>query len=137
VVPAWHWPLTVRYVGGVVLDDDDVGLAYVLVRIAVAYLQRVNGAVPPDAVALRDQLATFAARKSSGQVNSAHETAKPAGAGAMAISVQQAAAQLVLTEQRVRSLCRSGALVAVQSAAGRWQIDADSATALAARRRGT
>lgn len=126
-----------RYVGGVVLDDDDVGLAYVLVRIAVAYLQRVNGTVPPDAVALRDQLATFAARKPSGQVNGAHETAKPAETAPVAISVQEAAAQLVLTEQRVRSLCRSGALVAVQSAAGRWQIDGASAAALAERRKGT
>jgi len=128
----------VRYVGGVVLEGDDVALAYVLVRIAVAYLQRVNGAVAPDALVLRDQLAVFA-RKPSGQVSGERETAKPADAAAVAIlvaqmTVREAAALLVLTEQRVRSLCRSGALVAVKSAAGHWQIDGASAAALARRK---
>jgi hypothetical protein len=131
----------VRYVGGVVLEDDDVALAHVLVRIAVAYLQRVNGAAPPDALALRDQLAAFA-RNPSEQVSGQRETAKPAEAAEVEISlaqmtVKETAARLVLSEQRVRSLCRSGALVAAQSAAGRWQIDGASAAALAARRKGT
>jgi len=124
----------VRYVDGVVLEGDDIALAHVLIRIAVAYRNRVNGAVTPAELALRDRLAVFA-RTPSGQVSGERETAKPAEAPPVAISVPEAAALLVLTEQRVRSLARSGALIAVKSAAGHWQIDADSAAALAARRK--
>lgn len=129
-----------RYVGGVVLEGGDVALAHVLVRIAVAHLQRVNGTAPPDALALRDQLAAFA-RKPSALADGRCEPAKPAGAALVSVSVPQmtvrdAAALLTLTEQRVRALCRSGALVAERSAAGHWQVDADSAQALAGRRKG-
>ena len=129
-------------VDGVLLKDDQLALAAVLVRLGVAYLQRVNGTVPADALQLRDELAGFAARETSAVLVSAEcETAKPAAMVIVAeslpaeMTVQAAAGLLGISPQAVRGLCRSGVLTAIRSVAGHWQICADSAAALAARRR--
>ena len=131
-----------RRIDGVVLDGQDLALAAVLVRLGVAYLQRANGGVPPEALQLRDELAGFAARETSAVLVSAEcETAKPAAMVIVAeslpaeMTVQAAAGLIGISPQAVRGLCRSGVLTAIRSVAGHWQICADSAAALAARRK--
>jgi hypothetical protein len=131
----------VRRVSGVVLEGEDLALAAVLVRIGAAHLQRVNGAVPPAALCLRDQLAAFALETASVLVDDLPETAKPAAAVIVAdsparIGTDAAAAQLQVSTQAVCSMCRRGELLASQSPAGHWQIDPGSVAALAARRKG-
>jgi hypothetical protein len=133
--------VSVRQVGGVLLDGQDVALAAVLARIGVAWLQRTNGTVPAEALFLRDQL-TEAARKlaaqASGQAGSAEAAAAVgvAESGPAEMTTAQAAAVLGISGRAVRSLCRTGALDAVLSRTG-WRIDAGSVTAEAARRKGT
>lgn len=55
--------------------------------------------------------------------------------GSPQITVREASALLGgISEQAVRALCRSRALTSVKTRSG-WEIDADSAAALAARRK--
>jgi hypothetical protein len=131
----------VRYTAGVVLDGEDLALASVLARLGVAYLQRVNGSAPAAAVRLRDQLQAFARETTSVLISDERETAKPAAVVVVGESLPQmmtvraAAGLLGISPQAARGLCRAGDLLATRSPAGAWQIDADSAAALAARRK--
>ena len=131
-----------RRVDGILLESDDVALAAVLVRAGVAYLQRANGSVPHAALRLRDQLAAFAARETAALLASAErESANPAvtltveDSFPQQMTVRTACGLLGLSPQAVRGHCRSGALAAIRSPAGNWQIDAHSAAAMAARRK--
>jgi hypothetical protein len=138
----------VRRVGGILLEGQELGKVAVLVRLGVAYLRAANGTVPPDALKLRDlldDLARETRNRDPAQVSAGsapgRETAKPVTASVVAqsaaqeVSVRDTASLLGVSEQRVRALCRSCELTAVRSPAG-WRIDADSAAALAARRKG-
>lgn len=131
-----------RRVDGVVLDGQDVVVAALLVRIGAAYLLRVNGSVPPGALRLRDELNAFAARETaSAEASAGRESAKAdisptVAESAPKVTVKDAARILGISEQAVTARCRSGALTAVRSAAGHWQINAESAQAVAARRKG-
>jgi hypothetical protein len=133
--------VTVRRVGGVLLDGEDLALAEVLVRLGVAYLRYRDGTVPAAAVRMREQLTGFARETTAAQASAAGESAKPSAAVIVAesapaeMNVQEAAGLLGISPQAVRRLCRTGALVAALSPAGRWDIDPGSAAALAARRR--
>ena len=128
---------------GVLLEGDDIRVAAVLGRLGVAALERANGgAVPAAAVALRDQLAGFAAETAKVVVSDGRAAAKPggvvvlAGSGHAQMTVRAAATLLGVSPQRVRGLCRAGVLLATRDPAGRWAIDANEAAALAARRKG-
>lgn len=129
-----------RYVDGVVLEGQDVALTARLVELGVDRLQRVNGTVPPDALRMRDELAMFARRSSLVQVtgNGAHanvlDPADPAASVPQA-TVAEAAEQTGYSAQHIRRMCASGALAAIRSAAGHWQIDGWSLEKLAAQRR--
>lgn len=126
---------------GVLLDGDDIRLAAVLVRLGVAYLQRVNGTVPAAALALRDQLAAFARETSPPLASAMRETGKPAAAaivadsGAQMMTVRMACELTGLSPQAVRGHCRTGKLLATRTPAG-WQIDPATLASLA-RRKGT
>lgn len=130
-----------RRIDGVLLEGEDIALAAVLARLGVAYLQRVNGSAPPAALQLRDELAAFARRTSPAQVTVTGEPANLPAAVIVAdsapqqMTAAQAAAVLGVTVQHACRLCRSGALVAIRTPAGHWQVDADSAAALAERRK--
>jgi len=133
----------VRYTAGVVLDGEDLVRLARLVRDGVVYRQRTNGGgVQPADLSLRDQLLAFAAETASVQVSEPAKAAKVAASVTVAeslsaeMTVQAAAGLLGISPQAVRGLCRTGDLIATRDAAGRWQIDADSAAALAARRKG-
>lgn len=130
-----------RRVDGVVLDGQDLALAAVLARLGVAWLERRDGTVPPAALRLRDQLAAFARETTSVVVSDDRESRNPSCLPIVAQSVpaemtaHAAAGLLGISPQAVRGMCRSGALIAVRSAAGHWRIDTGSAAVLAARRR--
>jgi hypothetical protein len=130
----------VQYVDGVLLSPEELAIAAVLARLGVAHLERKNGGAPPAAIRLRDQLAAFAARETASvQASATRENTKALTAAGAALSagetrVSAAAAQLGVSLQTVRSMCRRGALVAVRTVHG-WQIDAGSLAEAAQRRK--
>jgi hypothetical protein len=131
----------VRRVDGVLLQGDEIAVAAVLARIAVAYLQRRNGTAPAAARQLAADLTTAARGTASALVST--ERGIDQAPAAVTVTgwpptqtVRAAAAQLGLKERRVRGLCQDGHLIATRSPAGHWQIDAASVAAEAARRKG-
>ena len=134
-----------RRVGGVLLEGREILLADWLVRQAVDYLgRRDGGTLPAGALELRDRLAAFAGRETVAVVVSAgRETGKAAAAVVVEESSPQqmtapaAAALIGVTVQAARGWCRDGTLLATRSPAGHWQVDANSAAGMAARRKGS
>jgi hypothetical protein len=134
---------------GVLFEDGpEVRVAAAVFRIFARQAERSEGGVPPIVLALRDRLAervAFAGESTRNPLASGDdgrifegESGSPDIAlvvpGSPQITVRDAAPLLGLSEQAVRALCRSRALASVKTRAG-WEIDADSAAALAARRR--
>ncbi len=134
-----------RYVGGVVLDGPELRIAATLARIAVRYLERTDGTVPPAARGLLRELEAFAAETrsaalASGSTGRGSEDATGIPDTGLAVpesamTVKDAAALLGTSEQAVTARCRDGSLTAVKTRGG-WDIDRRSAAALAARRKG-
>jgi|SRR5580700_2878280 hypothetical protein len=126
-------------VDGFLLGRDDAELAAALARYAVAQLRRNNGAAPPNAVALADDLERFA-RTSSPQASATGEHANLpddddlASSGAR-IGATAAAALTGLTPQHVRRLCRGGGLSAARGPRGAWEIDQWSVAGYARQRK--
>jgi hypothetical protein len=127
----------------VALEGAELRMVAALVAIGVRHLERTDGGVQPDACRLRDELAAFAraTRLASGGPGRgcAAESGMPDIDLMMPgspLTVTAAAALLGISEQAVRARCSSGSLAAVKGRGG-WEIDAGSAAALAAVRRGT
>jgi hypothetical protein len=131
---------------GVLLDGPEVRVAAAVFRIVARQMERTEGGVTPVVLVLRDELAAFAAEtrdRAAASENAWTTFGAESGPADIALvvpglpqmTVRDAAGLLGLSEQAVRALCRSRALTSVKTRAG-WEIDADSAAALAARRKG-
>lgn len=133
----------VRYVGGVLLEGREILLTDWLIRQAVDYVRRRDGRLPGGAQELAAGLSAFAGRETVAVVASGpRESGKPAAAVIVQdsrpaeMTASDVAALLGITRQAVCGACRSGKLLASKTPAGQWRVDAASAAAAAARRKG-
>ena len=127
------------------LTSPEIALAAVVFKLYAQDAAGREGGVHRGVLALRDRLVAFARENSMRTLPlaSGGQRFEPeSGMGTLPLAVPeflttaQAAAVIGISEQAVTARCRSRGLIAVKTRGG-WEIDADSAAALAARRRGT